>query len=276
MSPRGAVLRQLPTAELTAAELVGAARAASRPPWPDGGFTDDDFAHGMGGMHWVAEVDGSIVSHASVVPRRLEAGDRLLRTGYLEAVGDAARVRAARLRVDGGSRGGAVSASAVRARGAVDGRPRVLPPPRLGGLARADVRPRRGRPRANGGRRRVDLRPAHAVDAAVVPDRPARLRLAHRATSGSVRRARRSGRGRQTPKRLTATWRRLSAVASGGKNGVPAPMATGWTTRRYSSTRPRSMNCQAMFGPLTSISPSSSSRSFASTSPTSPWTSRQP
>ena len=36
------------------------------------------------------------------------------------------------------------------------------------------------------------------------------------------------------------------------------------------------MNCQAMFGPLTSISPSSSSRTFASTSPTSPWTSRQP
>ena len=40
----------------------------------------------MGGMHWLAEVDGSIVSHASVVRRRLEAGDRVLRTGYLEAV----------------------------------------------------------------------------------------------------------------------------------------------------------------------------------------------
>ena len=86
MSPQGAVLRQLPTAELTASELA-ALHALLSAAFADGGFTDDDFAHGMGGMHWLAEVDGSIVSHASVVPRRLEAGDRLLRTGYLEAVG---------------------------------------------------------------------------------------------------------------------------------------------------------------------------------------------
>ena len=86
MSPQGAVFRQLPTAELTAFEL-SALHALLSAAFADGGFTDDDFAHGMGGMHWLAEVDGSIVSHASVVPRRLEAGDRLLRTGYLEAVG---------------------------------------------------------------------------------------------------------------------------------------------------------------------------------------------
>ena len=85
MQPRGAKLRQLPTADLTASEL-SALYAMFSAAWPDGGFTDDDFAHGMGGMHWLAEVDGSIVSHASVVPRRLEAGDRVLRTGYLEAV----------------------------------------------------------------------------------------------------------------------------------------------------------------------------------------------
>ncbi len=85
MHPRGAALRQLPTAELTAAELAALYTLFSA-AWPDGGFTDDDFAHGMGGMHWLAEVDGSIVAHASVVARRLEAGDRVLRTGYLEAV----------------------------------------------------------------------------------------------------------------------------------------------------------------------------------------------
>ena len=85
MPSHGAVLRQLPTAELTAPEL-SALHALLSAAFPDGGFTDDDFAHGMGGMHWLAEVDGSIVSHASVVPRRLEAGDRPLRTGYLEAV----------------------------------------------------------------------------------------------------------------------------------------------------------------------------------------------
>jgi aminoglycoside 2'-N-acetyltransferase I len=86
MPTHGAVLRQLSTAELTALEL-SALHALLSSAFADGGFTDDDFAHGMGGMHWLAEVDGSIVSHASVVPRRLEAGDRELRTGYLEAVG---------------------------------------------------------------------------------------------------------------------------------------------------------------------------------------------
>lgn len=85
MHPRGAVLRQLPTGDLTPSEL-SALRALFEAAWPDGAFTDDDFAHGMGGMHWLAEVDGAIVSHASVVSRRLEAGDRVLRTGYLEAV----------------------------------------------------------------------------------------------------------------------------------------------------------------------------------------------
>ncbi len=85
MSSRGAALRQLPTAQLTAAEL-SALYALFSAAWPDGAFTDDDFAHGMGGTHWLAEVDGAIVSHASVVSRRLEAGDRALRTGYLEAV----------------------------------------------------------------------------------------------------------------------------------------------------------------------------------------------
>ena len=78
-------MRQLPTAALTAAEL-SRLREIFEAAWPDGGFTDDDFAHGMGGMHWVAQVDGAIVSHASVVERRLEAGDVVLRTGYLEAV----------------------------------------------------------------------------------------------------------------------------------------------------------------------------------------------
>ena len=85
---RGASLRQLPTAALTAAEL-SRLREIFTAAWPDGGFTDDDFAHGMGGMHWVAEVDGEIVSHASVVERRLEAGEAALRTGYVEAVATA-------------------------------------------------------------------------------------------------------------------------------------------------------------------------------------------
>ena len=40
----------------------------------------------MGGVHWLAEVDGRIVGHASVVPRWIEADGHLLPTGYVEAV----------------------------------------------------------------------------------------------------------------------------------------------------------------------------------------------
>ena len=40
----------------------------------------------MGGVHWLAEVDGAVVGHASVVPRILEADGLPIRTGYVEAV----------------------------------------------------------------------------------------------------------------------------------------------------------------------------------------------
>ncbi len=43
----------------------------------------------MGGRHWLVEVDGRIVSHAAVVERTLEVGERPLRTGYVEAVATA-------------------------------------------------------------------------------------------------------------------------------------------------------------------------------------------
>ena len=49
-------------------------------------FADDDWAHALGGQHFVLDVDGEIVSHASVVERALEIGGRPLRTGYVEAV----------------------------------------------------------------------------------------------------------------------------------------------------------------------------------------------
>jgi aminoglycoside 2'-N-acetyltransferase I len=52
-------------------------------------FTDDDWEHGLGGMHFVLDVDGRIVTHASVVEREIHIGDRPLRTGYVEAVGTA-------------------------------------------------------------------------------------------------------------------------------------------------------------------------------------------
>jgi aminoglycoside 2'-N-acetyltransferase I len=53
---------------------------------PDDAFTDDDWAHALGGLHAVLEDDGGVVAHASVVERRLEVGGVPLRTGYVEAV----------------------------------------------------------------------------------------------------------------------------------------------------------------------------------------------
>lgn len=64
------------------AQLLDLGRAC----WPDGDFTPDDLDHALGGRHFVAEADGRIIAHASVVPRRLEVDGRPLRAGYLEAV----------------------------------------------------------------------------------------------------------------------------------------------------------------------------------------------
>jgi len=55
----------------------------------DEAFNDDDWAHALGGLHFVVDLDGAIVSHSSVVERTIEIGDRPLRTGYVEAVATA-------------------------------------------------------------------------------------------------------------------------------------------------------------------------------------------
>ena len=52
-------------------------------------FTDDDWQHALGGMHFVLDLDGEIVTHASVVERELHVDGRPLRTGYVEAVATA-------------------------------------------------------------------------------------------------------------------------------------------------------------------------------------------
>jgi aminoglycoside 2'-N-acetyltransferase I len=51
-----------------------------------GEFGDDDWEHAFGGTHALGEADGTIVAHASVVPRVLDVGGRSLRVGYVEAV----------------------------------------------------------------------------------------------------------------------------------------------------------------------------------------------
>lgn len=52
-------------------------------------FTDDDWKHAVGGMHFVLDLNGEVVAHASVVERELQIDSHPLRTGYVEAVATA-------------------------------------------------------------------------------------------------------------------------------------------------------------------------------------------
>jgi aminoglycoside 2'-N-acetyltransferase I len=55
----------------------------------DEAFTEADWDHSLGGMHFILDLGGEIVAHASVVERELHLGGRPLRTGYVEAVATA-------------------------------------------------------------------------------------------------------------------------------------------------------------------------------------------
>ncbi|HEY0444500.1 MAG TPA: GNAT family N-acetyltransferase, partial [Candidatus Limnocylindrales bacterium] len=83
-------LRRLRTPDLTADE-VEVIRALVWAAFPEGeeGFTEDDWDHALGGMHFVLDVDGSIVAHGSVVERELHVGQVPLRAGYVEAMATA-------------------------------------------------------------------------------------------------------------------------------------------------------------------------------------------
>ncbi len=87
MPPR---LRQVTTSALTDEELR-AIRALLDVAFGTGeeAFADDDWAHALGGQHFVLDLGGEILSHASVIERVLEIAGRPLRTGYVEAVATA-------------------------------------------------------------------------------------------------------------------------------------------------------------------------------------------
>ncbi|HEY8635733.1 MAG TPA: GNAT family N-acetyltransferase, partial [Candidatus Limnocylindrales bacterium] len=86
----GATLRRVASADLTTSEvaLIRTLLWAAFPPG-DEGMTEDDWKHSLGGTHFVLELDGEIVAHASVVERELHVGGKPLRTGYVEAVATA-------------------------------------------------------------------------------------------------------------------------------------------------------------------------------------------
>lgn len=108
------------TFELAPAERAGA-RALMDAAF-DGGFSDEDWEHGLGGVHaFVTAPDGTFLAHGSVIQRRVLYEGRSYRVGYVEAVavrpghhrqGLGGRVMAALERViDGAYHLGALSAS---------------------------------------------------------------------------------------------------------------------------------------------------------------------
>jgi len=84
-------ISRLPTEALTPAQ-VSAIRTllwAAFGDDEDEAMTEDDWQHAVGGSHFLLELDGEIVAHASVVERELHVDGRPLRTGYVEAVATA-------------------------------------------------------------------------------------------------------------------------------------------------------------------------------------------
>jgi aminoglycoside 2'-N-acetyltransferase I len=74
------------TAQLTT-RLLDAVRALCDEAFDS--FTDDDWAHALGGWHVVLLAGGHPRAHAAIVERTILVGDRPLRTGYGEAVATA-------------------------------------------------------------------------------------------------------------------------------------------------------------------------------------------
>jgi aminoglycoside 2'-N-acetyltransferase I len=85
-----ASVRSVSTNELGEDE-VEALRELFREAWADHPepFTDEDWDHALGGVHFLLHEAGHIVAHSSVVQRELWASGHRLATGYVEAVATA-------------------------------------------------------------------------------------------------------------------------------------------------------------------------------------------
>ncbi|MGW0993073.1 GNAT family N-acetyltransferase [Streptomyces sp. NPDC002520] len=77
-------VRTAHTAELDPAELRSV-RALLDAAF-DGGFSDEDWDHGLGGLHVLVRDETGIAAHGAVVMRRVRHRGRWLRAGYVEAV----------------------------------------------------------------------------------------------------------------------------------------------------------------------------------------------
>ena len=84
-------LRRVRTPDLTPADVdaIRELLLVAFGPDPEERFTDDDWHHAIGGVHFVLDFNDEVIAHASVVERELHLGDHPLRTGYVEAVATA-------------------------------------------------------------------------------------------------------------------------------------------------------------------------------------------
>ena len=88
IDPDRLLLRRATTPELSGDEVrsIRALMAVAFGSDEEERFSDDDWQHALGGVHFVLEIEGEIVAHAAVVERELHVGGVPLRTGYVEAV----------------------------------------------------------------------------------------------------------------------------------------------------------------------------------------------
>jgi aminoglycoside 2'-N-acetyltransferase I len=85
----------MPTPEVPPARLaeIRALLDAAFVDDPEGGFTDDDWTHTVGGLHVVVLEGGLVVAHAALVSRTIEVDGVPFRTGYVEGVATLRRRR---------------------------------------------------------------------------------------------------------------------------------------------------------------------------------------
>lgn len=94
MPERASLIRRVTSDELRPDEVV-ALRELFDGAWGDGDerFTDEDWEHALGGVHFVLDADGDIAAHASVVERELHTNGLHLTTGYVEVVATRPRLQ---------------------------------------------------------------------------------------------------------------------------------------------------------------------------------------
>jgi GNAT superfamily N-acetyltransferase len=175
------VIRLVPSDALRPDEVV-VLRELFDEAWSDDaeGFTDRDWSHAVGGVHVIAEADGRVVAHASVVQRELHTAAHRIRTGYVEAVA----TRPSHQREGLGSlvigEVGELIDRTYRLGALATGVGGVLSATRMGGVGGSDLRPDGGRARSNVRRGRERLRPSDPDVSGARPLRADQLRLAAR------------------------------------------------------------------------------------------------